>query len=141
MDIMDLAAISRGKNSDSASGLFEPGSQKYLQMAGQLIDIAPNVIYIVDGRGRFRFVNKYACNLLGYTQKELFSMTYLDLVAPLYRERVKKFYLRQIMKGRTTTYLEFPVLSKTGGEVWVGQRVLMLQEPPLIGFFAIGRER
>jgi PAS domain S-box-containing protein len=127
--------------SANAGSSLEPVSQRYLQMAEQLVDVAPNLIYIVDGRGRFCFANKHACKALGYEKEELFGMTYLDLVAPLYRERVKKFYLRQIMKGRQTTYLEFPVVTKDGGELWLGQRVLMLQESPLVGFFAIGSER
>lgn len=91
-----------------------------------LVENAMDMIYEVDERGRFSFTNSQLQDLSGYTQHELLQMTYLDLVAPEYKESVIQFYRQQVLERKLTTYFEFPMISKTGHEIWVGQNVRMI---------------
>ncbi len=47
-----------------------------------LIDQASDGIFIADAGGKFNIVNKSACKMSGYTEKELVNLTIYDLVHP-----------------------------------------------------------
>ncbi len=49
-------------------------------------------------------------------------MKYFELMRPYWVPRAMVFY-EQSAKSRESTYLEFPVRKKDGGEIWVGQQV------------------
>ncbi len=114
---------------ESVTGLFE-----------QLVDFAPDFIYTVNEYGAFSYVNSHAEELTGYSREELLNMSYLDIIAPNYVESIKLFYIRQTMRGPNVTYLEFPIVTKSGAWVWIGQKVVLHLYSSSIGFQAIARE-
>ncbi len=87
-----------------------------------LVDNASDMIYRADPFGRFTFVNPVATRILGYDEGELLSMTYFELIRPDWVPRAMNFY-EKAAKTRESTYFEFPVHTKDGREIWVGQHV------------------
>lgn len=47
-----------------------------------LVDHAPDGILVADVEGRYTYVNKAACRILGYSRDELIGMSIPDLIAP-----------------------------------------------------------
>jgi two-component system cell cycle sensor histidine kinase/response regulator CckA len=106
-----------------------------------LVEHASDIIYRTDIHGRFRIFNSMAGKMLGYSVEELVGRSYLDLVRPDYRARVRQFYRLQLVQRRSHTYLEFPAITRAGGEIWFGQNVEIIEEDGrVVGFQAITRD-
>lgn len=88
-----------------------------------LIESSSDIIYRINTDGIFTYVNPTAIKLSGYTSEELLSMSFTDLVAPKYKQRVINFYKFQLENNIETTYIEFPIQIKDGSEIWLGQNV------------------
>jgi diguanylate cyclase (GGDEF)-like protein/PAS domain S-box-containing protein len=68
---------------------------------------------------RFIYANRAAEEISGYTEEELFSMNFWDLVHPDHRDMVKQSgYNRQQGKVLPRAY-EFKIITKNGVEKWV----------------------
>jgi PAS domain S-box-containing protein len=70
------------------------------------IDAAPVCVFVADGEMRYRAVNAYACELLGYSEGELLEMRVPDVAAyetapEEYSVLVEAAYLRGISRLRT----------------------------------------
>lgn len=106
-----------------------------------LIESATDMFYYTDASGRFTYVNEIATNVTGFEINELLEKRYLDLVRPDFKKRVEAFYLKQAYKDDSVTYLEFPIITKQGKEVWVGQNVqLIYKDEKFSGVQAIARD-
>lgn len=94
-----------------------------------LVERASDLIYETDVAGRFTYFNSRAVTrVLGYSEQELKGMSYLDIVHPDYRTKVRTFYQRQFEDRVSNTYFEFPAVAKDGRTVWFGQNVTLLME-------------
>ena len=87
-----------------------------------LVENASDMIYRTDPVGRFIFVNPVAVRTLGYTEAELLSMKYFELMRQDWVPRAMAFY-QESARSTESTYLEIPVRTKDGRELWVGQHV------------------
>ncbi|HKR00974.1 MAG TPA: diguanylate cyclase [Pyrinomonadaceae bacterium] len=106
-----------------------------------LIEHARELIYRTDAAGRLLFVNPTSIETLKFSEEELVGRHYLDLVKPDFREQVERFYGRQLIKKIPNAYLEIPVLTKEGKEIWLGQNTqLVLEQGRVVGFQAIARD-
>lgn len=106
-----------------------------------LVEHASDIIYRTDIHGRFRIFNSMPSKLLGYSAEELVGRPYLDLVRPDFRAKVRQFYRMQLVQRRSHTYLEFPAVTRDGGEIWFGQNVETIEEDgKVVGFQAITRD-
>ncbi len=106
-----------------------------------LIESATDIFYYTDSLGNFTYVNEIASKITGYSNEELLSMKYLDLVEPSHRKEVKSFYSIQTFKGQRVTYNEFPIRTKSGKIAWVGQNVqLIVHGGKVEGIQAIARD-
>src|SRR4051794_3054840 len=101
------------------------GSEKLYR---HIVEHASDIIYRTDVHGRFLIFNSIASKLLGYATEDLIGTSYLDLVRPDYRVRVRRFYRRQLTRRLSHTYLEFPAVGKDGAEIWFGQNVEIIEE-------------
>ena len=73
----------------------------------------------VDKRGRWRYVNRALCNILGYTREELLARTFSDVSHPD-DVGVSMDRFRLLMRGEITEHtLEKRYLHKDGHVVWV----------------------
>jgi len=106
-----------------------------------LVENANDIIYKIDLNGNFIFCNPIAVKQTGYSQQALMKMHYFELMRPDYKEDAQKFYVSQYMKKIHSTYYEFPMVTKNGKEIWLGQQVQLISEGDrIIGFHAIARD-
>lgn len=107
----------------------------------QLVENASDIVFRADKRGHFAYVNPVAVHLTGFSEDELLSMHFTDLVADHHQRRVKRFYRDQFQERRESTYLEFQFKAKNNDLSWVGQSLQLIQEDgEIIGFQAIARD-
>ena len=107
----------------------------------QIIEHASDIIYKTNATGRFSFVNPTIRKILQYTEEELLSMHYLDVIRPDQRQAVRRTYTRQLVRKTPNTYYELIAVAKDGTELWLGQHTQLLsKDNRVIGFQAICRD-
>ena len=107
----------------------------------QLVESADDLIYRTDAEGRFNYVNPAVVDALGFPAEELLERNFREWVRPDYQEQARRFYEDQRRQGIPNTYCEFPMLSRTGQEVWLGQRIqLGFEGERFTGFLAVARD-
>lgn len=106
-----------------------------------LVETAQDIIYRINKKGHFTYMNPVAYRLSGYTKSEIKKMNYLDVIRDDHKEKVKDFYINQIKELKKTTYLEFPIQTKKEREFWVGQNVqLIIEDGEYQGIQAVARD-
>jgi PAS domain S-box-containing protein len=102
-------------------------AQKILELTEDryknIVEKSSDIIYKTNRVGYFTYVNPVAEHITGYSGKELVWMRFLDLIREDYKNKALKFYARQMKKRTPSTYFEFPIVSKSGKEIWIGQSV------------------
>jgi len=111
------------------------------QLYKNLVDRAGDIIYRADALGRFTVVNPTAARIMKCPEGQLVGRYYLELVRPDCREAVARFYGRQFVRKRGSSYLEFPAVAGDGTEVWFGQKAqLLIENEKVVGFEAVARD-
>jgi two-component system cell cycle sensor histidine kinase/response regulator CckA len=111
------------------------------QLYKNLVDRAGDIIYRADAFGRFTVVNPTAARIMKCPEDQLLGRHYLELVRPDCREAVARFYGRQFVRKRGSSYLEFPAVAGDGTEVWFGQKAqLLIENEKVVGFEAVARD-
>lgn len=106
-----------------------------------LVEQANDVFYQCNFEGFFEYANPKAIELTGYTEKEILSMHFTDMIREDYRERAIEFYKTQFENRKPNTYLEIPIITKHGESFWLGQNVQALLDGEWItGFQAFARD-
>ncbi len=106
-----------------------------------IVERAQDLIYYCDAAGRFTYVNPTAVRVMQYCEHELLGRHFFSLVRKDHRNFAGEFYLRQIVDGTPTSYLEFPTVTKGGDTIWVGQHVeLVIDGGTVTGVHAIARD-
>ena len=86
-------------------------------------------------------MNPAGLKIAGYAAEELIGKSYLDLIPLDHRETVERFYGIQFVKRLPITYYEFPLVTKQGETVWLGQNAqLLTEDEAVVGFQAIARD-
>ncbi|WP_017730579.1 PAS domain S-box protein [Nafulsella turpanensis] len=107
----------------------------------QIIESASDIIYRINTKGLLTYVNPVASRLLHYSEEELLKMHLQEFVPASHRQKVVDFYARQFESRTQTTYLEFPILLKTGKTIWIGQNVQLTKtEGKAEEFTALARD-
>ncbi|MEX2582701.1 MAG: EAL domain-containing protein [Gemmatimonadota bacterium] len=107
----------------------------------KLVETAGDILYRADLEGHFTYANPAAVRITGYPRSSLIGMHFTDLVHPEYRPRMVEMYLRQIATGPDNSYFEFPIVTRDGREVWLGQNVQLIRdEKAVVGVQAVARE-
>ncbi len=88
-----------------------------------IVEKSTDVIYKANKAGYFTYVNPVAERVTGYTREELLTKRYAELVKEESRAAVVEFYKNQLSEKKRTTYYEFPIMTKSGQELWIGQSV------------------
>jgi PAS domain S-box-containing protein len=98
----------------------------------ELIEHVEDYVFEVDGSGNFTYCSPRISQDTGFSNQELLSMNYLDLVHPDDRERVKGFYLEAIKKRESDSYIEFQIRVKKAEErkLIIGQKSKNLYQGP-----------
>src|SRR3989339_1905274 len=98
-------------------------SQKELEKREALLqrtfDQSPLGKAIVSLDSRFIRVNESLCRMLGYSDKELLALTFMDITHPQYLEQDKK-QVRDLADGKIEQYVaDKQYLTKDGSIIWV----------------------
>lgn len=105
------------------------------------LEQASDIICRTNLSGRITFVNRAVTRILGYSMVEVLGHHATEFIREDYRAKVWWFHARQFLRGRPSSYLELPLVARTGVEVWVGQNVQLLQQDDeVIGFQAVVRD-
>jgi len=106
-----------------------------------LVDNASDIVFTTDDTGRFTFVNPAGIRIVGYGQEEIIGRHYPTFIRPDLRDEAIKFFSLQFAKGIQNTYSEYPVITKEGSEIWLGQNTkLIVQNGRVAGFQAMARD-
>ena len=109
-----------------------------------LVENAEDLIYQCDFNGNFCFLNQQCFDKLGYSKEEIEGKFSIDFIVSEYQDQVKVFYRDHFEQRRTTSYFEFPILTKHGEILWVGQHVTTLFKQGIKkhvnGFLALARD-
>jgi PAS domain S-box-containing protein len=107
----------------------------------ELVESATDIIYRADHRGCFTYANPIALRVMGYSEQELIGTRYLDLILPEFRAEAERFYKLQVLQSTPNTYFEFPVQTKAGEVLWLGQNVqLLIRDGKITGVQAVARD-
>ncbi|MGE5127076.1 MAG: response regulator [Betaproteobacteria bacterium] len=93
-----------------------------------IVEAADDIIFRTDADGRFTYANPAALEALGYSEAELRGRSFLDVVRADYREQARRFYADQREQRIPNSYCEFAMVTRSGQELWVGQRVQLVTE-------------
>ena len=88
-----------------------------------IVENSTDIIYKVDNRGYFTYINPVAERITGYRQDELEHKYFVQLIRDDYRKQSILFYNKQVQQKKSTSYYEFPIITKSGEERWIGQSV------------------
>lgn len=107
-----------------------------------LIQTAVDIIFEINAKGMFTFVNDYAVKSLGYSKKELLSKDFSSLIRPDYIANTMAFYQNILDIEENFTTLEFPIITKDKDEMWISQNVFVRRNSfgNIIGYSGIARD-
>jgi len=87
------------------------------------IENANEIIYKADRNGNFIYSNPALQKIFGYTDEEMCTLNYLDLIPPDNRDRESDFYRNQLKNKIDHTTRELQILTKSGKILWLVQNV------------------
>ena len=92
----------------------------------QLFTAAADIIFEADAEGYFRYVNPETLRVFGYASDEVIGRRFTEFIRADYRPTVLQHYYHQTNQGMLTSYVEFPGVTKSGQEVWLGQNAWLV---------------
>lgn len=132
---------SRLKDAEARRAIAENALVEHEMRYRDMVEHAQDIIYSADRHGYFVDFNPAAVETTGFSADEIQGMLYLDLIHPSWRRQAKRFYVRQIKEEIPTTYFEYPVVTKEGVVVWLGQHVQLIRtRGNVVGIQAIARD-
>lgn len=87
----------------------------------EVVENAFDFIHEIDEKGNFTFVNSAIKRIGGYNETELIGQHYTSVIHRDYVSSVSNYFINAIKSLEEDSYLEFPVVSKEGKTIWVGQ--------------------
>jgi PAS domain S-box-containing protein len=109
---------------------------------GHLFSRAADIIFEADPEGYFRFVNPQTLHTFEYSADEVVGRRFTEFIRADYRQQILQHYYQQTTQGTPNSYIEFPALTKSGREVWLGQKAWLLTDARgrFIGMQAVARD-
>ena len=109
---------------------------------GHLFSSAADVIFEADAEGYFRFVNPQTLRLFEFQQDEVIGRRFTEFIRADYRPQILQHYYRQTTERRLNSYVEFPAITKSGKEIWLGQNAWIITDASgnLVGMQAVARD-
>ncbi len=106
-----------------------------------IVEGAESVIYRINNRGKFTYVNPYFVKFSGFQEKELLSRSLYEMVHADYSDYIKDHYNNQINNKFKQTFVDLPIITNAGKTKWIGQNVsLLLDENTVVGLQGIGSD-
>jgi PAS domain S-box-containing protein len=126
---------------DSERRLAEEALRKSEEKYRTLIECTLDLVFTVDEKDFFTYLNPRFETTTGYTSSDLIGKPFIDIVAPKFKE-VSVAGFKQSMEGGTITPYEADVVHKNGKRIPVEFLVVTLfdEEGKAVGRFGIGRD-
>ena len=106
-----------------------------------LIENSSDLIYTINLRGYFIYVNPVAEHIMGWPISEIVGKHYLSFVGPDFHEEIIAFYKKQYDEHIPSTYFEYPIITGDWETRWIGQNVQLLSvNGKVTGFQAVARD-
>jgi PAS domain S-box-containing protein len=107
----------------------------------ELVENASDIVFLADENGYFTYVNPATLRITGYGEEEIIGKHYKMFVRPdMFKEAITSF-ANQLINKIQNTYTEYPILTKDGHEVWLGQNTqLIVENGHVIGFQVVSRD-
>ncbi len=96
------------------------------------IDNAPVGVFVVNSEGRYLEVNRAACEMTGFSENELLSMTVRDLLSPQDHEQGMIGFMKLVKTGQLRS--EDECTRKDGSPLWLSLVAVRLTSSNFIGF-------
>jgi len=108
----------------------------------QLIEGADDMIYEFNSEGYFTYINPALEKITGYSIKNGEKIAYNEPIPKAYKIEQQAFYQKQIKEKKQVTYNEFPVKTKDGNIIWMGQKANMFfdENGKMTRVLCIGRD-
>ena len=93
-----------------------------------IVHNSPDMLYMLDRKGHFVFVNKNAIRMLGYKRKEIIGKHYTEILHPKDKEKAKMFFTNHLFP-KSTRNLELCLLCKNHQDtLYVEVRALNIEK-------------
>lgn len=92
--------------------------RKEKEFLKNVLDNLEVIVVLEDLKGNIQMINRYGCEILGYSEEEIVGKNWIESFTPdYYKEEMKKFY-SEINKGEIEKYYfhENPIITKSGEE-------------------------
>ncbi|MBU1207506.1 MAG: GAF domain-containing protein [Proteobacteria bacterium] len=107
----------------------------------EVVESAAEIIHTTDIWGKFTFANTATLKAAGTSLEEFKQLNYLEIIHPDHRQRLSEIYINQFRERKATIYVEFPILSRSGEVIWLGQNSsLMFEGKKVVGFHSVARD-
>lgn len=101
---------------------------------------ANDIIYKIGLTGDFTYVNHAAMHLTGYSESELLTKNFIELVITPSPNVIIDFYKNQLNNSEQSSYFEYEIKTKSNQTLWLGQNIQLIElEGKVIGFSGIAR--
>ena len=133
--------ISDHKKSESQKKVALEALQESEKLYRALVESASDMVYRTNIDGYFTFVNTSTARITGYEEKEMIGKHYSIFIHPDQRDSAVEFFVHQFEAGIQNTYSEYPIITKDGRDVWLGQNTqLIFENGQVAGFQAVSRD-
>jgi PAS domain S-box-containing protein len=102
----------------------------------QVVNNVSDIIYRINLKGFFTYVNSSAIQQTGFSREELMQMKYTNLISAEYKQKAFFFFKNIFQNKVENSYFEFPLLTKKNEEIWIGQKIHLLSNPNFLVFFS-----
>jgi len=84
----------------------------------RLVELAPDIICMLDGTGNFKRINATGCNLLEYSEDEIVDHNFIKFVHP--KDQVTfKNHIDLLLKEKTTLQVQSRFVTKSNQTIWL----------------------
>jgi two-component system, cell cycle sensor histidine kinase and response regulator CckA len=115
--------------------------RKERDRAQQYLDIADVILLALDLEGRITLINRKGCSTLGWEERELIGRDWINTCLPARTRKELRESLYSLLSGNLS-YIENPILTKSGEERMIGWRNTLLRDGAgrIIGTLSSGED-
>lgn len=105
-----------------------------------LVENAEDLFYELTPQGNFKYANPAFERVTGYSPEFVRGLYFTMCLHPSAVDLARKFFIQK--EYITKPYTEFPIVTKAGKTIWIGQKVSYIvdEKGELVKYFCIGRD-
>jgi PAS domain S-box-containing protein len=131
---LDLNDVTERKRADAVIRQEQERAQRYL-------DIADVILLVLDLEARITLINRKGCSTLGWEERDLLGRDWIDTCVPVeIRDKLRTSFHNLL--GGDFSYIENPILTKSGEDRLIGWRNTLLRDETgcVIGTLSSGED-